>query len=464
MRVRNINLTQGIVWKQILVFALPLVLINLMQQLYSVADLMIIGNFSGVDAMAGIGATTSVINMLIGLAVGLATGISVVTVQVNGSEDFDGLYKVVHTGYALALASGLLLTAAGFFLSPALLRVMGTPGEILPYSITYLRIYFLGTLPVTVYNIGAGILRGVGDTRHPFVFLSLGVLLIIGPDLLFVGLFRWGVAGAAWAYVIAQTITALMVTFSLASSMTPFRLFLRDISFHPAILFRSLGVGVPAGLQAFIVALSNVFVQTFINGFGKHAVAGFSAASRSDSFVFVLISALALSVMTFVGANLGAGRHDRIRQGLRQGLLLMLILVASLSGLFILFRRLIAAAFNPDPLVMDYTTHIMMVILSFYWIFALTEVMGATLRGLGHAIFPMTASLVCMAGVRVIWMFAVLPVWQSFDAIIMAYPVSWTILLLAYVIYFRLKGGKLLGRGEKDGKQELPDEAPADMI
>ena len=419
MRVRNINLTQGIVWKQILVFALPLVLINLMQQLYSVADLMIIGNFSGVDAMAGIGATTSVINMLIGLAVGLATGISVVTVQVNGSEDFDGLYKVVHTGYALALASGLLLTAAGFFLSPALLRVMGTPGEILPYSITYLRIYFLGTLPVTVYNIGAGILRGDGDTRHPFVFLSLVVLLNIWLFLLFVWLFRWGVAGAAWAYVIAQTITALMVTFSLASSMTPFRLFLRDISFHPAILFRSLGVGVPAGLQAFIVALSNVFVQTFINGFGKHAVAGFSAASRSDSFVFVLISALALSVMTFVGANLGAGRHDRIRQGLRQGLLLMLILVASLSGLFILFRRLIAAAFNPDPLVMDYTTHIMMVILSFYWIFALTEVMGATLRAW---VMPFSHDREPVSGrCPVIWMFAVLPVWQ------VLMPLSWPI-------------------------------------
>ncbi len=454
MRVRNISLTEGAIWKQILVFALPLLLINLMQQLYSVADLMIVGNFSGVDAMAGVGATASIINMVIGLATGLATGIAVVTVQVYSSEDFDGLYKVVHTGYALAMASGLILSAAGYFLSPALLRVMGTPPEILPHSITYLRLYFLGALPVTIYNMGAGILRGVGDTRLPFLFLSLGVLLNIGLDLLFVGLFRWGVAGAAWAYVIAQFLTALMVTFSLATSMTPFRLFLRDISFHPLVLFRSLRVGIPAGLQAFIVSLSNVFVQAFINRFGKHAVAGFSAASRSDSFVFVLISGLALAVMTFMGANLGAGRHDRIRRGLTQSLVLMFALVVSLSGLFLLLRNQIAAAFNPDPLVMEYTGHIMVILLSFYWIFALTEVMGATLRGMGHAVFPMVASLVCMAGVRVVWMYLVLPVWKSFDAIVMAYPVSWTVLLLAFLVYLKIQGRKLMGtvsKAEGDG-------------
>ncbi len=464
MRVRNVSLTEGVIWKQILVFALPLLLINLMQQLYSVADLIIVGNFSGVDAMAGVGATASIINMVIGLAIGLATGIAVVTVQVNSSEDFDGLYKVVHTGYALALAGGLLLTAAGYFLSPALLQAMNTPPDILPYSTTYLRIYFLGALPVTLYNMGAGILRGVGDTRHPFIFLSLGVLLNIGLDLLFVGLFNWGVSGAAWAFVIAQSITALMVTFSLATSMTPFRLFLRDISFHPAVLFRSLRVGIPAGLQAFIVALSNVFVQTFVNRFGKHAVAGFSAASRSDSFVFVLISGLALAVMTFMGANLGAGRHERIRRGLRHGLLLMFALVTSLSGVFLLLRKQIAAAFNPDPLVMEYTTHILLILLSFYWIFALTEVMGATLRGMGHAIFPMVASLVCMAGVRVVWMYVVLPAWQSFDVIVMAYPVSWTILLAAYVFYFKWKSRKIFSMGdqaEAGNEDDHQDEAPA---
>ncbi len=464
MRIRNVNLTEGVIWKEILFFALPLLVTNLMQQLYSVADLMIVGNFSGVDAMAGIGATTSIINMVIGLALGLATGVSVITVQVSGAEDYDGLYKVVHMAYALALAGGLILTAVGSGLSPLLLRLMKTPDEILPYAVTYLRIFFLGALPVTVYNVGAGVLRGTGDTRHPFIFLSLGVLLNVVLDFLFVGYFDWGVTGAAWAYVIAQLVTALLVTLSLATSLTPFRLFLRDIAFHPAYLFRSLRVGVPAGLQAFILALSGVFIQVFINRFGKHAVAGFSAASRSDSFVFVLVGGLALAVMTFTGANLGAGRYDRLRKGLRQSLLLTLVLVTALSGLLLLFKQPLALAFNPDPAVTGYATHMMTIILSLYWLFALTEIIGATLRGMGYSFFPMVVSLICMAGVRLLWMLLVLPVWHSFDVIIMAYPVSWAVTLIAYAVYLKKKGGEIMARGEREVEGEQTEDPPSCTI
>jgi putative MATE family efflux protein len=464
MRIRNINLSQGTIWKQILLFALPLFVTNLMQQLYSIADLMIVGNFSGVDAMAGIGATTSLINMLIGLALGLATGVSVVTVQVNSSEDLDGLYKVVHTSYALAFASGILLTLVGSLFAPSLLRLMNTPEEIFPYASSYLRIYFLSALPVTTYNIGAGILRGVGDTRHPFIFLSLGVILNIGLDFLFVGVFAWGVTGAAWAYVIAQLITALLVTLSLVTSVTPFRLFLRDIAFHPSILFRSLKVGLPAGLQSLIVALSGVFIQTFINRFGKHAVAGFSASARSDSLVFVLVSGLSLSVMTFVGANMAAGRQDRLRKGFRQSLILAMVLVTFLSGLLILLRRPIALAFNPDPEVTAYTVRIITVILAFYWIFALTEILGASLRGLGYSFYPMMVSLVCMAGVRLLWMLVVLPIWNDFDVIIMAYPVSWALSLLAYIPYFKRKGRQFLVHEPGLEEEGLYQEGPGTYL
>lgn len=440
-----------------MIFALPLLVTNLMQQLYSMADLMIVGNYSGVEAMAGVGATTSLINMLIGLALGLATGVSVVTVQVYSSEDYDSLYKVVHTSYALAFVSGLFLTLIGTFLSPFLLRLMNTPDDILPYATTYLRIYFLSALPVTTYHIGAGILRGVGDTRHPFIFLSLGVLLNVVLDLLFVGFLNWGVGGAAWAYVIAQLVTALLVSSSLASSMTPYRLFLKDIAFHPPVLLRTLKLGVPAGLQAFLISLSGVFIQAAINSFGKHAVAGFSAATRSDSFVFVLVSGLALAVMTFVGAHLGAGRHDRLRKGFRQSLLLAFMLVLSLSGLLILLRQPIARAFNADPAVLFYATRIMVVLLGFYWIFALTEIIGASLRGLGYSFFPMLVSLVCMVGVRLLWIWLVLPLWNHIDAIVVVYPISWTITLLAYLAYLKKRGGKLLSfRMGPDGEETRP--------
>lgn len=461
MRIRHVNLTEGTIWKQLLRFALPLFVLNMMQQLYSATDLIVVGNFSGVDAMAGVGATASIISLLTGLAGGLATGVSVVTVQMHSSEDYDGLYKVVHAGYALALVSGLFFTATGLFLSPVLLRVMKTPADIMPYAVTYLRLYSLGLLPVTLYNIGAGILRGVGDTRHPFIFLSLGVLLNVGLDFLFIGVLGWGVAGAAWAFVIAQLLTALMVTFSLAASMTPFRLFLRDIAFHPPVLIRSLRVGIPAGIQTFIVSLSNIFVQSFINRFGKHAMAGFSAASRTDSFVFVLISGLALATMTFTGANLGAGKMDRVRRGFHHSLILMIVLVGFLSGLLTLLRRPIAAAFNPDPRVMAHTTRIIVFFLAFYWVFSLTEVMGAVLRGANRPFFPLVANLVCMAGVRLVWMYAVLPVWKSFDAVIVAYPVSWTVLLIAYTAYCCFKKSSLFDQAVKDRRGSRRGRAPA---
>ncbi|HPY63786.1 MAG TPA: MATE family efflux transporter [Bacillota bacterium] len=441
MRIRNINLTEGTIWKQIFAFALPLLIMNLMQHSYSVIDLMIVGNFSGVESMAGIGATASIINMLLGLALGLSTGCSVVVSQANGAHDYDKLYRAVHTSYALALVSGIVISLIGVFLAPHMLMWMGTPAEILPHATTYLRIYFAGGLSVIIYNMGAGILRGVGDTRHPFIYLSIGVVFNVLLDLLFIGVFDWGVAGAGWAFVIAQTLVASLVTISLARSLTPFRLFIRDIAFHGEVLGDALKVGIPAGLQAAIVAISNVFLQSVINTFGKHAVAGYTAATRSDGFVFVVINGLALAVMTFVGVNMGAGRYDRVKRGLKESLALTFVVIVSVSAVIILFRYPIASLFNSDPDVIRYSTRTMMFILSFYWLFALCEVMGGLLRGIGHSIYPMVISLVCMAGVRLAWIAIVLPAWNSYDGLLMAYPVSWLVSFIAYIAYLKLKRG-----------------------
>ncbi len=439
MRIRNINLTEGTIWKQIFAFALPLLITNLMQHIYAVVDLMIVGNYSGVEAMAGIGATASIINMLIGLSLGTATGCSVVVAQANGAHDYDKLYKAVHTSYALGLLSGIAVSLIGVFLAPQMLTWMGTPADILPHATTYLRIYFVGALPVVIYNMGAGILRGVGDTRHPFIYLSIGVILNIGLDFLFVGALDWGVAGAGWAYVIAQTLVALFVTISLARSMMPFRLFLRDIAFHRDELKDSLKVGIPTGLQAAIVAVSNVLLQSVINSFGKHAVAGYTAATRSDGFVFVLINGLSLAVMTFISVNMGAGRYNRVKRGLREGLVLTFVVIVSVSMVIMAFRTPIASLFNADPEVLRYATRAITFILSLYWMFALCEVMGSVLRGIGHSIFPMVVSLVCMAGVRLVWISIVLPIWYSFDVLLMAFPVSWFVSLIAYIIYLKIK-------------------------
>ncbi|MGI6157366.1 MAG: MATE family efflux transporter [Saccharofermentanales bacterium] len=438
---RPVNLTEGTIWKQILLFALPVLVTNIMQQLYAIFDLMIIGRYAGLDAMAGVGATASVISMIINLSVGLATGVSVITAQVNGSGNYDGLYKVVHTGYAVAVVAGLVITGIGVGLAPIMLGWMQTPADIMPYAVRYLRIYLAGGLPVIIYNMGAGILRGVGDTRHPMIFLSIGVILNIGLDLLFVRVFDWGVTGAACAYVAAQIVTAILVTASLMLSHEPFRLFLRDISFHRDILPDTMKVGIPAGLQAFVIALSNVFLQAVINGFGKHAVAGFSVATRVDGFVFMIISAIALAVMTFTGANVGARRYKRARKGTYQGIALMVGIVIVVSGILLLLRYPIARAFNPDPNVVAYSTHIMIYILSLYWIFGITEVLAGSIRGLGQSVFPLGVTLVFMAGFRLLWIFSVVPVVQTFRVVVLAYPLSWTAALLAYLVYIWIKGG-----------------------
>jgi Na+-driven multidrug efflux pump len=207
------------------------------------------------------------------------------------------------------------------------------------------------------------------------------------------------------------------------------------------VLGDALKVGIPAGLQAAIVAISNVFLQSVINTFGKHAVAGYTAATRSDGFVFVVINGLALAVMTFVGVNMGAGRYDRVKRGLKESLALTFVVIVSVSAVIILFRYPIASLFNSDPDVIRYSTRTMMFILSFYWLFALCEVMGGLLRGIGHSIYPMVISLVCMAGVRLVWIAIVLPTWNSYDGLLMAYPVSWLVSFIAYIAYLKLKRG-----------------------
>jgi Na+-driven multidrug efflux pump len=316
-------------------------------------------------------------------------------------------------------------------LAPIMLGWMQTPADIMPYAVRYLRIYLAGGLPVIIYNMGrascaASAIRAIHD------LLSIGVILNIGLDLLFVRVFDWGVTGAACAYVAAQIVTAILVTASLMLSHEPFRLFLRDISFHRDILPDTMKVGIPAGLQAFVIALSNVFLQAVINGFGKHAVAGFSVATRVDGFVFMIISAIALAVMTFTGANVGARRYKRCAKGDIQGIALMVGIVIVVSGILLLLRY---PSHEPSirSNVVAYSTHIMIYILSLYWIFGITEVLAGSIRGLGQSVFPLGVTLVFMAGFRLLWIFSVVPVVQTFRVVVLAYPLSWTAALLAYL-------------------------------
>ncbi|MDD3611931.1 MAG: MATE family efflux transporter, partial [Eubacteriales bacterium] len=384
MRVRNVALTEGTIWKKLLIFALPLMLSNFLQQLYNTADLLIVGRFIGTEAQAAVGATGSLSNMLIGFFIGLSTGCAVVVAQMYGAEDEDGLYRMVHSSMSIALVSGVVLSVAGFFLSTPLLRLMNTPEEILADASVYLRIFFAGSIPSLLYNMGAGILRSVGDSKRPFYFLAVSSITNILLDLLFIAVFGWGVVGAAWATVISHIIAAVLVMMSLSKTDESYKLYLRDIAFHGPVGKRALKIGVPTGLQSVLISGSNVIIQTAVNGFGTLAVAGYAAAGRIDGFVWVTLNAVALAAMTFMGQNIGAGKIERAKKGLRQAIVLVVIVSGGLGAFFLIFAGPLAALFNPDPAVTFYIRQVMLYILSIYWLFGINEVIGGALRGVGR--------------------------------------------------------------------------------
>lgn len=437
MRVRNVALTEGTIWKKLLIFALPLMLSNFLQQLYNTADLLIVGRFIGTEAQAAVGATGSLSNMLIGFFIGLSTGCAVVVAQMYGAEDEDGLYRMVHSSMSIALVSGVVLSVAGFFLSTPLLRLMNTPEEILADASVYLRIFFAGSIPSLLYNMGAGILRSVGDSKRPFYFLAVSSITNILLDLLFIAVFGWGVVGAAWATVISHIIAAVLVMMSLSKTDESYKLYLRDIAFHGPVGKRALKIGVPTGLQSVLISGSNVIIQTAVNGFGTLAVAGYAAAGRIDGFVWVTLNAVALAAMTFMGQNIGAGKIERAKKGLRQAIVLVVIVSGGLGAFFLIFAGPLAALFNPDPAVTFYIRRVMLYILSIYWLFGINEVIGGALRGVGRSMVPMLVTLICMSGFRVFWVYVILPLNRTFDFMLLAYPLSYVLTIIVYLIYMK---------------------------
>ncbi len=434
---RNTNLTQGVIWKQLLLFSIPLLLTNFLQQLYNAADLLIVGRYAGKEAMAAVGATGSVSMMLIGFFMGLATGVSVLVAQYYGGEDFENLYHAVHTAHAIALGSGVILTVAGWFLTPVLLELMQTPADVMPGAVAYMRIFFIGVIPLMLYNMGAGILRAVGDSTRPFIFLVISAVTNIIFDMIFVKYLAWGVRGAGWATVIAQIVAALATLHSLRHSAAPYRLFLKDIKVNFAMLQRVVSVGVPAGLQSMVISLSNVLIQSKINSFGSDAIAGIAAAGRIDGFIFTGLQAIALATTTFSGQHIGAGLYDRLKKGARSAASLVVAISLSLSAVVYLFRHSLIGIFNSDPNVQFYGLRMITFLAASYWIFGLSEVISGLVRGSGKTLPPMIIAITTMCGLRILWLYIALPIWNSIDVIILSYPISWSLTLLANFLYFK---------------------------
>ena len=395
------RLTTGSVPRKMLLFALPIFLSNLFQQLYNAVDSLIVGQFIGQQALAAVSSSSSLILLLIGFINGVSLGAGVLIARFYGAEDEEHLERAVHTTLALGLAAGAVLTVLGVVLSPLILHWMGTPADVIDNSILYFRVYFLGSIAVVLYNMGASILQSVGDSRSPMVYLILASLTNVVLDLLFVAVFRWGVGSAALATILSQILSAFLAFRRLTRTQACYRVNWRRIRFEGPMLRQVVTLGIPSGVQSSVVSLANVIVQANINAFGSAAMAGCGAYSKIEGFAFLPVTCFALALSTFVSQNIGARRFDRVRQGMKFGLICSPVLAELIGVAIFTLAPFLIALFNSDPTVVSFGVDDARTVSLFYCLLSFSHCCAGILRGMGRPVVPMAIMLCVWCALRI---------------------------------------------------------------
>ena len=435
----DVDMTSGNIFRHIIGFALPLFVGNLFQLLYNMVDAWVVGNYVSNEAFSAVGTVGTIINMLIGFFSGLATGAGVVISQYYGAKQESEVRKAVHTSILMTLALGVIFTALGIFMTPLMLRLMKTPGDVVGEATTYLVIYFAGLLGLMLYNMGAGILRAVGDSRHPFYYLVVCAVLNTVLDLTFVLVFHMGVAGVALATIIAEFVSAALILLCLARSKSVVRLCLADMKISWKILWKIVRIGFPAGIQVAITAFSNVFVQSYINHFGKDVMSGHTAYGKIDSIISQLLQSIEMAVTTFVGQNLGVSQVKRAKNGIRTGVIVSAVVTVIIGIPIMIFAPYAVAFFNPVPAVVEAGTTILRILTPFFLIYGFYEILVGALRGAGNSTAPMIITLATFVGFRQVYLY-VMSNFVSNDliTIFMGFPISWTVCMIILYIYYKL--------------------------
>jgi putative MATE family efflux protein len=441
----ELDMTEGNIVKQLLIFMVPLLLGNLFQQLYNTVDTWVLGNYATNEAFSAVGAVGPVVNMLIGAFMGFASGAGVVVSQYFGAGQYDELNKTVKTSLVMTLGMTVILTVAGVFFTPYLLRLMRIPEEVFQDAKDYLTIYFAGAVGLLFYNIGSGIMRAVGDSRRPFYFLVFCTLLNVGLDILFVAKFQLGVKGVAYATIIAQFLSAIL---TLATLMSPKG---SSVSFKLegqwcdwSILKQILRIGFPAAVQMAVVSFSNVFIQSYINYFGPNAISGFTVYNKLDVFIILPIMSMSLTATTFVGQNVGKNQPKRARKGAVTAFLLSMAMTVVLVAIALIFARPLISFFNPKPEVVEISTRLVWLITPFYFLPGINQVFSGALRGAGHSTAPMIASIVAFVGCRQLYMYIMSHFFSNtIYTMGFGYPVGWFIgAVIILTMFIRLDLGQ----------------------
>lgn len=430
-------MSEGIIWKKLTFFAMPLFLGNLFQQMYNAADSLIVGRYLGSEALAAVSSSGNLIFLMIGFFNGISIGAGVVISRFFGAKDYDSMRKAIHTTVAFGLVSSLILTIIGVLLAPQILVWMGTPENVLPQSTTFFRIYFAGALGLVMYNVFVGILQAIGDSKRPLYYLIVSSIINILLDLLFIRVFHMGVGSAAFATIIAQFISTLLCLYRLLRIKEVYSLTISMIKFHKGYLKMILSYGLPSGVQNSIIALANVVVQTNINAFGDLAMAGCGAYAKIEGFAFLPITSFTMALTTFVGQNLGAKEYDRVKKGMKFGLLTSMI-CAEIIGVFIyIFAPQLMSAFSGDVEVILYGAQRARTSSFFFFLLAYSHCIAAVLRGAGKSNIPMVVMMICWCFIRVGILTVFVPIFNSIQVVYAVYPITWALSSIFFFVYNR---------------------------
>lgn len=434
----TMDMCNGPLLKKIILFAIPLMLSGVLQLLFNAADVIVVGRFTGNEALAAVGSTSSLINLLINLFVGVSVGANVLLGKHIGARDEENASKTVHTAVTFALVVGIAMIFVGFFLSRPLLELMGTPEDVINLSVLYMRIYFVGMPAFMFYNFGAALLRAVGDTKRPLYFLTLAGIINVIFNLIFVILFHMGVAGVALATIISEGISAFLVFLCLKGADGVLHLDHRSLSFHKDVAIQMMKIGLPAGLQGCIFSVSNVLIQSSVNSFGSIAMAGNTASANLEGFVYNAMNSLYQTSLSFTSQNMGAKKYKRVDKILIECLVIVMIVGIVMGGGAYLIGTSLLSIYSSDPQVISYGLLRMSLICVPYFLCGMMDVFVGSLRGMGYSVMPMLVSLTGACLFRIVWIFTIFATNRSLFVLYFSYPVSWALTATAHLICYMI--------------------------
>ena len=438
MKSYEMDMCSGPLFKKIVRFLVPLILSGVLQLMFNAADMIVVGQFTGSKALAAVGATTFLINLQVNLFIGISIGANVAAAKSFGAKNDKDLTETVHTAVLMAIVIGVLMIFIGNLVAEPVLRLMGTPDDVIGDAVLYIRIYFCGMPALMLYNFGAAILRAVGDTKRPLYFLTLAGVINVIFNLFFVIVFDMGVAGVAIATVISQAISAILVLYCLCRSEGTYRLYFRRLHIYPDKFFSILKVGLSAGFQSFLFNIANIMVQSSVNSFGSLVMAGNTAANNIEGFVYVTISSTSQTSISFISQNMGAKQYKRVKRIFWECVGITTVVAGGLGVSAYLFAPWLLRLYNQDSQVIAYGITRLSVVAMSYALNGIQDVMASSFRGMGSPLMPMVVSLTGICLIRILWVLLVFPLFRTREVLYLAYPVSWGITIIMNLICYQV--------------------------